>query len=249
MNAQEWIQHRTPFLTWLADWHAGLPKPDLESIVSDPEHTAFLSVDVINGFCHVGPLASPRVKRIIEPIVRLMSAAHAIGVRHFVVTQDTHEEDAVEFATYPPHCVRGSEESETVPEFKALPFWDRVLVMSKNSISSAHNTELDAWLDAHPDLNTFIVVGDCTDLCTHQLAMHLRLRANALQQRGVRVIVPEDCVDTFDTPIDMAKQIGALPHDAELLHRIFLYNMAQNGVDVVKRIVVPESERVESAAA
>jgi len=249
MNAQEFIRHSTPFLAWLAEWHAGLPQPDLKSMVTDPDRTAILSVDVINGFCHVGPLASPRVKRIIEPIVLLMSAARAAGVRHFVVTQDTHEADAVEFAAYPPHCVRGSDESETVPEFKALPFWDEVSVMPKNSISSAHGTDLDKWLDAHPDLSTFIVVGDCTDLCTYQLAMHLRLRANALQRHGVRVVVPEDCVDTFDTPLDVARQIGAMPHDGELLHRIFLYNMAQNGVEVVKRIVVPETERVQSTAA
>ncbi len=249
MNAQEFIQHSTPFLAWLTEWHAGLTEPDLESVVTDAGRTAILSVDVINGFCHIGPLASPRVKRIIDPIVLLMRAARAAGVRHFVVTQDTHEPDAVEFAAYPPHCVRGSDESEAVPELKALSLWNEVTILPKNSISSALGTDLDAWLDAHPDLNTFIVVGDCTDLCTYQLAMHLRLRANALQRRGVRVVVPEDCVETFDTPLDVARQIGAMPHDAELLHRIFLYNMAQNGVEVVRHIVVPETEQVESTAA
>ena len=249
MNAQELIRNSTPFLNWLVDWHAALPQPGLETVVSDPHQTAILSVDVINGFCHSGPLASPRVKRIIEPIARLMTAARALGVRHFVVTQDTHDPEAVEFAAYPPHCVRGSDESDTVPEFKALPFWNEFTLMPKNSIHSALGTDLDPWLEAHPDLTTFIVVGDCTDLCTHQLAMHLRLRANALQQRGVRVIVPEDCVDTFDTPVEVAKQIGAMPHDADLLHRIFLYNMAQNGVEIVKRLAVPETERVAAAAA
>ncbi|HEY4688041.1 MAG TPA: isochorismatase family cysteine hydrolase [Anaerolineae bacterium] len=237
----------TPFLAWLAEWHAGLPQPSLESILADPGRTALLSVDVINGFCHAGPLASPRVKGIIDPIVRLMRAAHAAGVKHFVVAQDTHDPEAVEFGDYPPHCVRGSEESETVPELKALPFWSEVVVLPKNSIHSAIGTGLEAWLDAHPNVSTFIVVGDCTDLCTHQLAMHLRLRANALQKRGVRVIVPEDCVDTYDTPIDVAQSIGALPHDADLLHRIFLYHMALNGIEVVKRIAVPEAEPVERA--
>lgn len=249
MDTRELIRRSTPFLTWLNEWHMALPQPDLSAVVRDPARSAIVSVDVINGFCHSGPLASPRVKAIIEPITTLMRGAYAAGVRHFVVTQDTHEPDAVEFASYPPHCVRGSDESQTVPEFQALPFWDEVLVLPKNSISSAHGTALDNWLDAHPDVNTFIVVGDCTDLCTHQLAMHLRIRANALQQRGVRVIVPEDCVDTFDTPLDVAQQIGALPHDAELLHRIFLYNMAQNGVEVVKRIGMPEPVRSAAATA
>jgi nicotinamidase-related amidase len=238
MNEQTFIQSSTPFLTWLAGWHARLPQPDLDAIMSEPRRTAILSVDVINGFCHSGPLASPRVKGIIQPIVRLMTAVHSAGVRHFLVTQDTHEHEAVEFAAYPPHCVRGSEESDTVPEFKALPFWDQAIVMPKNSIDSSLGTGLDAWLDAHLEISTLIVVGDCTDLCIYQLAMHLRLRANAEQRRGVRVIVPEDCVDTFDTPVEVAERIGAMPHDADLLHCIFLYHMALNGVEVVKRIAV-----------
>ena len=249
MNAQDLIQHSAPFLTWLAEWHAALPRPALEAVVDDPRRTAILSVDVINGFCHAGPLASPRVKAIIEPITRLMRAAHAAGVRHFIVTQDTHDHEAVEFAAYPPHCVRGSQESEAVPEFKALPFWSEVVVMPKNSIDSSLGTDLDRWLDDHPEVTTFIVVGDCTDLCTYQLAMHLRLRANALQKRGVRVIVPEDCADTYDTPVEAARQIGALPHDADLLHRIFLYSMALNGIEVVRRIAAPEAERVAAETA
>ncbi len=249
MNTQELVRHSTPFLNWLAEWHAALPQPELESIVGDPRRTAILSVDVINGFCHTGPLASPRVKAIIDPITRLMGAAHAAGVRHFISIQEDHDPEAVEFEAYPPHGIHDSEESEAVPEFQALPFWNEFNVMRKNSISPTIGTPLDAWLGAHPEVTTFVVVGDCTDLCTYQLAMHLRLRANARQQRGVRVIVPEDCVDTFDMPVDVAKQIGAMPHDAELLHRLFLYNMALNKVEVVKRIVVPEVERSAAAVA
>jgi hypothetical protein len=82
---------------------------------------------------------------------------------------------------------------------------------------------------AHPQVDTFIVVGDCTDLCTYQLAMYLKLRANAHQLRQ-RVIVPENTTDTFDIPVLVAEKIGAVPHDGDLLHLIFLYNMMENGV-------------------
>lgn len=249
MNTQDFIRHSTPFLTWLNEWHAALPQPNLESVVSDPARTAILSIDVINAFCYTGPLASRRVQRIVHPIVRLMTAAYAAGVRHFISIQEDHDPQAIEFEAYPPHGIHGTEDAEAVPEYKALPFWNEFSVMRKNSISATLGTTLDAWLDAHPEVSTFIVVGDCTDLCTYQLAMHLRLRANAMQKRGVRVIVPEDCTDTFDTPIEVAKQIGAMPHDAELLHRIFLYNMAENRVEVVKRIAVPETEPAAMAAA
>ncbi|MBI3733581.1 MAG: isochorismatase family protein [Chloroflexi bacterium] len=75
-------------------------------------------------------------------------------------------------------------------------------------------SELDAWLDAHP-LDTVIVVGDCTDICVFLLALHLRTRANARNQ-SLRIIVPAHCVDTYDLPIETARQVGALPHDGEL---------------------------------
>jgi nicotinamidase-related amidase len=235
MDTPHLMQKSEPFLRYVAEWEASLPGVELSSVVKDPARTALASVDVINGFCHAGPLASPRVKNIIAPIVRLFERAHAAGVRHFILTQDTHEPEAVEFAQYPPHCVRGTEESEAVPEFKALPFYKDMLTFPKNSIHSALNTGLEAWLSDHPEVNTLIVVGDCTDLCTYQLAMHLRLRANAHQLRQ-RVILPVDCVDTYDLPVETAKQISAVPHDGDLLHLIFLYSMMLNGVEIVRTI-------------
>jgi len=190
---------------------------------------------VINGFCYEGPLASPRVASIVEPIAGLFQTGYDAGIRNFILTQDTHPDDAVEFASYPPHCVRGTSESETVAAFKNLPFFDLFQVMPKNSINSALNTDLEAWLDAQPQVDTFIAVGDCTDLCTYQLAMHLKLRANAQNQKS-RVILPVDCVDTYDLPVEVAQQIGAVPHDGDLLHYIFLYHMMLNGVEVVAGI-------------
>jgi len=109
-------------------------------------------------------------------------------------------------------------------------------LIEKNSISSAIHTGLDDWLNAHSEVNTFFVVGDCTDLCLYQLAMHLRLRANALQLAGARVIVPENCAQTYDTPVKAALKLGIPAHDGDLLHAIFLHNMWTNGVEVVKRV-------------
>ncbi|HPA32690.1 MAG TPA: isochorismatase family protein, partial [Anaerolineaceae bacterium] len=200
-----------------------------------PERAAILPVDVIQGFCVSGPLASPRVARIVTPIVQLFQSAHAAGLKHILLTQDTHEPDAVEFANFPPHCVRGTAEAEPVAEIQALPFFHEMVILPKNSIASGLNTGLSDWLDAHPEVDTFIVVGDCTDLCTYQLAMHLRLDANARQIQR-RVIVPADCVETYDLPVDTARQIGALPHPADLLHAVFLYHMALNGMEVVQSI-------------
>jgi len=224
------------FLAYLHKWVNELPTLNGEQLFAQAHQTAIISVDVINGFCKFGALASPRVAAIIPPIVELFRKAWHAGCRNILLTQDTHEPDAVEFGAFPPHCVRGTDEAQTVDEIKALPFFDQVDLIEKNSIDSGADTGLDAWIAARPDLNTFVVVGDCTDLCTYQLAMHLRLFANATQQAW-RVIVPQNCVDTYDTPLDVAQEIGAFAHPGDFFQHTFLYHMALNGIEVVKEIV------------
>jgi nicotinamidase-related amidase len=226
------------FLDTLDTWMEALQPLSLADLISEaqgPEHIGIFCVDVIGGFCHEGPLYSTRVEGIVAPIVRLFTAAHEAGIERFVLTHDAHDPDAAEFADYPPHCVRGTRESAIVPELMALPCASRYEILPKNCISSGIGTGLDAWLDAHPEVTHRIVVGDCTDLCTYHLAMHLKLRANAFNQR-LPVILPANCVDTYDLPVEVARAAGISSHPADLFHPVFLYSMAVNGVRVVSRI-------------
>ncbi len=225
------------FLAWLARWWDGLPALPLGEAMRDPAHTAVIAVDLVNGFCYEGPLSGPRVAGIVPASVALLQAAHGAGVTRFVLTQDTHDANAPEFEQWGVHCVRGTAEAATIPALRDLPFAHLLWTIEKNSTNSAHGTTLDTWLDdpAQAAVDTFLIVGDCTDLCTYQLAMHLKLRANAAGRR-VRVIIPEDCVQTYDLPVPIAQQIGALPHDGNLLHLVFLYHMALNGCEVVRRV-------------
>ncbi len=236
MKLKTLLEQSTPFLSWLCDWEASLVPLDLAAELTEPARAAVMAVDMVVGFCYEGALASPRVAGIVPRVVELFKRADALGVRHFILTQDAHSPDAVEFSAFGPHCQAGSREAETIPELLSLPFAGRYTVIPKNSISSSVDTELDSWLDGHPEVNTFLVVGDCTDLCTYQLAMHLRLRANA---RGLdqRVIVPANCVETYDMPVATARELGIMPHDGDLLHRISLYLMALNGIQVVSKVV------------
>jgi nicotinamidase-related amidase len=235
MDTATLLRQSEPFLDYVTTWEAALPTLKLADVAKEPGRVVVIAVDMTNGFCHAGPLASPRVRNIIAPIVALLENAHRAGVRHFVLPQDTHEPDAMEFGQFPPHCVRGTAEAETVHEIKALPFYPEMVVLPKNSISSSLGADLEPWLLAHPGVDTFIVVGDCTDLCTYQLAMHLRLRANAAQLRQ-RVLVPAEGVDTYDLPVETARAIGAVPHPGDLLHLVFLYSLMLNGVEVVRSI-------------
>lgn len=225
--------HARPFLAYLEQWYSALPGLSLQSIVaSGPERVAFISVDMINGFCCEGPLAGPRVGALIEPVAALFQGAYDAGVRSFALTQDTHDANTPEFTSYPPHCVAGTPESEAVDALKRLPFYDQVATFPKNSLSSHLGTSFGAWLAERPQLDTFVVVGNCTDLCVYSAAMHLRLEANALNL-GRRVIVPANVVNTFDTPVSLARELGIKAHDGDLHHVLFLHHMASNGVEVV----------------
>ncbi len=201
------LRASAPFLDWLGGWYDRLPTVALTGIVRDPARIALISVDMVNGFCYEGPLSGPRVAGIVAPIVALLQASHAAGLRR------------------------------TVAPFLALPFAGEFTVVGKNSISGSLGTSLPAWLDAPAQraVDTFLVVGDCTDLCTYQTAMYLKLRANAAN-RSVRVVVPEDCVQTYDLAVPVAAQIGALPHSGDLHHLVFLYHLALNGCEVVRHI-------------
>jgi nicotinamidase-related amidase len=224
------------YLNYLDDWFIGLKSMKFHEFATNPSNVAILSVDVTEGFCSEGPLASTRVNGIVLPIRQLLEKSWTAGVRQVYLINDNHETDAVEFQNYPSHCMLGSNESQPVKEIKALPFFDEFHIVPKNSLSPNLNTTLPGLLKNSPGLQNFIVVGDCTDLCTYQLAMYLRLDANSLQVRNRRVIVPADCVDTYDTSVEAADKIGAFPHPADLLHRLFLNHMASNGIEVVSRI-------------
>jgi len=109
-------------------------------------------------------------------------------------------------------------------------------VVLKNSLNAFYGTNLGEWLEAHRNLSAAVIVGNCTDLCVHQMALHLKLYANAHNLK-MRVIVPENAVQTYDMPVETANALGALPHDGDFLHLVFLYHMRLNGVEVVREIV------------
>lgn len=229
------------FLDWLSGWYADLPSLALEDAITDPAGTAIVSIDLINGFCYQGNLASTRVASIVPAAAQIFERAFARGVRHFLLSQEWHSENAEEFKAFAPHGIRHTREAETVPELQALSFADQFIVVRKNSIQTFANTIAERWLAEHPEVDTFIVVGDCTDLCVYESAMDLKLRANALDMPR-RVIVPANAINTYDLSVATAKQIGALPHDGDLLHALFLYQMALNQIEVVREITLTSTE-------
>jgi nicotinamidase-related amidase len=229
------IRDTQPFFDWLATWFDRLPTARFEEVMPDTGRAAILGVDLIEGFCSRGPLASERVAGIVSPTVALLHQAHLRGVSRFVLAQDSHAPNAPEFEAWPAHCVRGTAEAETVHELAALPFAGEFTVIDKNSIAAGINTELQTWLERNDDVTQYVITGDCTDLCTYQLAMFVRLWANATNRSGKKVTVDAATVQTYDVPAGLSN--GALPHPGDFLHILFLYHMALNGISIVADIV------------
>lgn len=206
----------------LKDVLAALEKPKPLAIATlDAEKTALIVVDMINGFAVKGALASPRVDAISDEVTRLTAACLA---RHIpvVATADRHTGDSAEFASYPQHCLCGTEETELIEPLKKLGGYTLIY---KNSTNSFLEDDFRRWLGNHPQTDTFIIAGDCTDICVLQLALTLKADFNRLDRRS-RVVVSKDATATYDAPA----------HNAELCEAMALYNMTINGIEVVGRI-------------
>lgn len=146
-----------------------------------------LVVDMVRGFCEEGyPLyAGPTIRDIIPRIQELLRHEKAQG-SHIIFLCDNHDPDDAEFQMFPPHCVRGTEEAEVIPELRQ--FADEVI--PKRRFSAFHGTNLGERLrELNPDKVT--VVGDCTNICVLYTVADARNRDYAVE-------VPADCVATFD---------------------------------------------------
>ena len=162
----------------------------------------------------------------------------------YVSIQDAHRHNALEFNSFPPHAVRGTKEAELAPEFAEYPW----VVFEKDTLnpavaSAALDNQLLGWTEKrNPTQNAvtkytevFFVVGNCTDLCVYQTAMHLRQFFNATGRNNSRVIVPANLVATYDLRIG-ERALGN--HDGDFFQKVFLYHMALNGVEVVKEVIL-----------
>ncbi len=146
-------------------------------------------VDVLNGFCKEGNLASPRCAAAIPRIRAIVEARQRAG-DELIFLADTHDPNDREFEVFPPHCIRGTSEAEVVDELQ--PLLKEARLIRKRRYSGFFETDLDAVL-RRADPQEVTVVGVCTDICVMHTVADLR-------NRDYRVTVPADGVETFDAP-------------------------------------------------
>lgn len=215
-NKKEFLNRSADTLEKIADMLKKLPSVRLTGL--KPEESAFIIVDMINGFVREGALKSPRAEALIPEIARLSRACDELGITK-VAFADCHTTLSPEFDSYPEHCLGGTSESEVVDEIKEIGGY---ILVPKNSTNGFLEEEFQKWLKQNPQINTFIVTGVCTDICVQQFAITLKTWFNA-QNKKSRVIVPVNTVDTYDLGI----------HEAELINIMALYNMNINGIELV----------------
>src|SRR6266571_1952149 len=153
------IEQSKEFLSALVVWEHNLPTITWSDLHTEAQQgrVALISVDMINGFCHEGVLSSPRVRDIIPAVVTVFKDAYNIGVREFILAQDCHKPDSLEFADFPPHCQEGSIEAITIPELANLPFANLYQIFLKNSLNAFQGLELGKWLKTHDQYSVIVI--------------------------------------------------------------------------------------------
>ncbi len=173
--------------------------------------TLVLAIDAVKGFCDIGNMQNPRMKKIIPNIEDLMERVQKNRDGDIIFVCDNHQEDDPEFKRFPKHCILDTEEVEVVPQLRRFLMADKKNYVPKtkfNALSGNHLKESLAKIK--PD--RIITVGVCTDIC-------ILYTVAALRELGYEVIVPTDCVETFDAPDHNAEDVNnsILKHMADIL--------------------------------
>lgn len=146
-----------------------------------------LVIDMTRAFLEEGHTlyCGDRARRIIPNIKKLLEQELARGAK-ILYLNDNHDPDDLEFRMFPPHAVKGTAETELIPELAKYPGE----VIPKRRFSAFYGTTLgERLIQLKPD--KIIVTGVCTDICVCHTVGDAR-------DRDYEVEVPVDCVATFN---------------------------------------------------
>ena len=175
-------------------------------------------VDVQVDFLHPsGKLYIPGAEKIIPNIQRLVDVVRRNGAL-LISSGDKHSPDDPEFKVFPPHCVRGTNGAEVVPEGLAqkvctLPNGPKVqlpknlldhqqIFIEKQTLDVFDNPHTEKILEYLPLDAEFFLFGVATEYC-------VRCAASGLLIRGRRVSVIRDAIEHLN-PAAGSKTIDEL---------------------------------------
>ncbi len=172
---------------------------------------------MIRGFYDIGNLVNKRMANIIPNIVKLLENMETED--EVILLGDCHDTDDREFQIFPPHCIKGTEETKIIDELSVPFIKARGTYIPKKTINSFDGTNLEEiLLKWNPE--QIIVVGVCADICVLNVAMNL------MAKKSYKVIVPRYYIETYDAP----------NHPAEKFNEMAIEIMKTVGVKIVDRI-------------
>ncbi|MBQ4312818.1 MAG: cysteine hydrolase, partial [Clostridia bacterium] len=173
---------------------------EIDSLVVD--NAALIIVDMINGFVKEGALSSPNVLAINERVADLAGKCEQLGIP-VAALADCHTHSSPEFESYPIHCLSDSVESAVTDEIAQKCKYTRI---EKNSTNGFLTKDFRDWMES-VGTDTFILVGDCTDICVLQLATTMKAYFNE-HNKFSRIVVPVNAVATYDLGVHDAGLCG-----------------------------------------
>jgi nicotinamidase/pyrazinamidase len=152
-----------------------------------------------------GKLYVPGAERLLPKIRRLTDAAR--DGRVFLVSHGCyHTKDDPEFKIFPPHCIKGTPGSAYVPEALAEKVFTvpndpaaslprdisqyQQIHLEKQTLDIFQSRHADELVKRLGDDKEFVVFGVVTEYC-------VRLAAKGLLERGHRVSVVKDAIETL----------------------------------------------------
>lgn len=160
-------------------------------------------VDMVNGFVKEGALADRRIEQIIPAIQAKIEMAKKNGDM-IIDFRDSHTLEDEELKFYPPHCLKGTVESELIDELK--PYASDMIDIEKDT-TNGFNTQKMKEIIKNNHFDNIDITGCCTDICVRDLT-HSLLKYFAQNGINTTITIDENCVDTFNNPTHNADEIN-----------------------------------------
>jgi nicotinamidase-related amidase len=153
----------------------------------DPSRTALIIGDMQNDFVtESGTLVVPSAEGTVPAIRNLLDLARESGMR-VVFVQDTHRDGDPEWEIWGEHCREGSWGWKVVDGL--APREDEVTIR-KPRYDAFYGTQLEHMLRVW-GVDTLVICGTVANICVHYTA-------SSAAMRWFNVIVPSDCISSFN---------------------------------------------------
>ncbi len=181
-----------------------------------------INIDMVNGFVKEGMLAAPSIQRIVPRQIELLEEALNSKNSGIAFVTDAHTTNAMEFKTYPKHCLLGTKESEIIDELKE--YESTALHYLKNSTNLIFAPYLQEELLLLRHLEKVRLTGCLSEVCVLNGAIGLKTFFDE-HDKNIEVCVHADAIDTYD----------AKNHNANEVTEKALHDMEANGIKILRK--------------